>query len=93
MTKKSKDIVEPWLEPEDLAEWTEDQFRRAALCKNGKLVRPADGTLTKPGRPKLKNPKQQVTLRLDKIVLDTFKASGAGWQTRINEELRKALNL
>ena len=93
MTKKSKDIVEPWLEHEDHAEWTDDQFRRAALYKNGKLVRPADGTLTKPGRPKLKNPKQQVTLRLDKIVLETFKASGAGWQTRINEELRKALNL
>ncbi len=55
--------------------------------------RPADGTLTKPGRPKLANPKQQVTLRLDKVVLETFKASGAGWQTRINEALRKALKL
>lgn len=93
MKKKSKEIVEPWLDPEDLSEWTEDQFRRAAQYKMGKLVRAADGTLTKPGRPKLANPKQQVTLRLDKIVLETFKASGAGWQTRINEELRKALNL
>lgn len=93
MTKKSKEIIEPWLEREDLTEWTEDQFRRAAQYKNGKLVRPADGTLTKPGRPKLKNPKQQVTLRLDKVVLETFKASGAGWQTRINEALRKALKL
>tara|TARA_R110002020_G_scaffold12114_2_gene44803 strand:+ start:2485 stop:2766 length:282 start_codon:yes stop_codon:yes gene_type:complete len=93
MTKKSKDIVEPWLEPEDLAEWTEDQFRRAARYKKGELVRPADGTLTKPGRPKLKNPKQQVTLRLDKIVLEKFRATGAGWQTRINEELRKSLGL
>jgi len=93
MTKKSKDIVEPWLEPEDLAEWTEDQFRRAARYKKGELVRPADGTLTRPGRPKLKDPKQQVTLRLDKIVLEKFRATGAGWQTRINEELRKSLGL
>jgi len=93
MKKKSKEIVEPWLDPEDLSEWTEDQFRRAAIYENGKLIRPADGTLTKPGRPKLKNPKQQVTLRLDKIVLEKFKATGAGWQTRINEELRKALKL
>ena len=54
---------------DDLPEWTEDQFRRAALYKKGKLVRPADGTLTKPGRPKLKNPKQQVTLRLDQAVV------------------------
>ena len=93
MKKKSKEIVEPWLDPEDLSEWTEDQFRRAAVYENGKLVQPADGTLTKPGRPKLANPKQQVTLRLDKVVLETFKASGAGWQTRINEALRKALKL
>ncbi|MEH6662765.1 MAG: BrnA antitoxin family protein [Parasphingorhabdus sp.] len=41
----------------------------------------------------MQNPKQQVTLRLDKIVLETFKASGAGWQTRINKELRKPSNL
>lgn len=93
MTKNSKEIVEPWLEPEDLAEWTEDQFRRAALYKKGKLVRPADGTLTRPGRPKLKNPKQQVTLRLDQAVVERFRATGAGWQTRINDALRKSLGL
>ncbi|ATW03967.1 BrnA antitoxin family protein [Sphingorhabdus sp. YGSMI21] len=93
MTKKSKETVEPWLEPEDRTEWTDDQFDRAAIWDGSKLVRPADGTLTKPGRPKLANPKQQVTLRLDKIVLEKFRATGAGWQTRINEELRKALNL
>ncbi|NCN84237.1 MAG: BrnA antitoxin family protein [Sphingomonadales bacterium] len=78
---------------DDLPEWTEDQFRRAALYKKGKLVRPADGTLTKPGRPKLKNPKQQVTLRLDQAVVERFRATGAGWQTRINDALRKSLGL
>jgi len=41
----------------------------------------------------MQNPTQQVTFRLDKIVLETFKASGVGWQTRINEELPKASNL
>ena len=92
MTENKRHIAPDW-DDDDLPEWTEDQFRRAAIYENGKLVRPADGTLTKPGRPTLKNPKQQVTLRLDKIVLETFKASGAGWQTRINEALRKALNL
>ncbi len=90
---ENKRHTEPDWDDDDLPEWTEDQFRRAAIYENGKLVRPADGTLTKPGRPKLKNPKQQVTLRLDKIVLEKFKATGAGWQTRINEELRKALKL
>lgn len=43
------------------------------------------------GRPKLAAPKRQVTLRLDADVLDHFKANGSGWQTAINETLRKAM--
>ena len=34
--------------------------------------------------------KQQVTLRLDRDVLQRFRATGAGWQGRINEALKKA---
>ncbi|MBU6299133.1 MAG: BrnA antitoxin family protein [Alphaproteobacteria bacterium] len=34
--------------------------------------------------------KQQVTLRLDRDVLDRFRSTGPGWQGRINEALRKA---
>ena len=38
-----------------------------------------------------KNPaKEQVTLRLDRAVLEVFRADGAGWQGRINEALRRA---
>jgi uncharacterized protein (DUF4415 family) len=42
------------------------------------------------GRPKSLKPKQQVTLRLDRDVLDKFRATGEGWQSRINQVLRKA---
>ena len=35
--------------------------------------------------------KQQVTLRLDRDVLDGFRATGDGWQSRINAALRKAV--
>lgn len=34
--------------------------------------------------------KQQVTLRLDRDVVERFRATGAGWQGRINEALKKA---
>jgi len=34
--------------------------------------------------------KKQVTLRLDKDVVDRFRATGPGWQVRMNEALRKA---
>lgn len=42
------------------------------------------------GRPPKENPKAQVTLRLDTDVLEHFKASGPGWQTRINAVLKRA---
>ncbi len=34
--------------------------------------------------------KQQVTLRLDRDVVERFRATGRGWQGRINDVLRKA---
>ena len=93
MPKSLKTEDEPWIDPDDAPEWTEDMFRRAALWHGDKLIRPADGTLTKPGRPKSDNPKQQVTLRLDSAVMEGFRATGPGWQSRINAALRKALRL
>jgi uncharacterized protein (DUF4415 family) len=36
--------------------------------------------------------KEQVTLRLDPDVLERFRATGPGWQSRINDALRKAAN-
>jgi uncharacterized protein (DUF4415 family) len=45
------------------------------------------------GRPPSENPKKQVTLRLDADVVERFRASGKGWQRRINSALRKAAGL
>ncbi|MGR6431828.1 BrnA antitoxin family protein [Rhizobium sp. PAMB 3174] len=45
------------------------------------------------GRPPVDNPRKHVSLRLDADVLDHFKATGKGWQSRINEALRKAAGL
>ena len=39
-------------------------------------------------RPTPIEPKAQVTLRIDQDVLDYFKESGKGYQTRINDVLR-----
>ncbi len=95
--KKNKDVSEkkPWVDPDDAPPWTEDQFRRAAIWDGDKLIRHADGALTKPGpgRPKLANPKQRITLRVDSDVLDSFRATGAGWQSRMNEALRRAVKV
>ena len=45
------------------------------------------------GRPKAEITKKSVTLRLDPDVLEIFRASGKGWQGRMNTALRKAVGL
>jgi uncharacterized protein (DUF4415 family) len=81
-----------FIDPDDVdIEWTEEMFDRAAIWHGNVLIRPATGTITKAGRPPLENPKQQVTLRLDADVLAAFRATGKGWQSRINQALREAL--
>jgi uncharacterized protein (DUF4415 family) len=45
------------------------------------------------GRPKAETAKISTALRLDPDVLAAFKKEGAGWQSRINATLRKAVGL
>jgi uncharacterized protein (DUF4415 family) len=40
------------------------------------------------GRPRVPNPKRQVTLRLDGEVVDGMRALGDGWQVRVNAVLK-----
>ncbi len=42
------------------------------------------------GRPKSANPKMPISIRLDQDVIAKFKATGPGWQSLINEVLRKS---
>jgi len=44
----------------------------------------------KGGRPRGSS-KEQVTLRLDAEILAKFRAGGPGWQSRINEALRRSV--
>jgi uncharacterized protein (DUF4415 family) len=43
------------------------------------------------GRPRAPAPKHLVSLRLDPEVVERFRATGPGWQSRINEVLRQHL--
>lgn len=40
------------------------------------------------GRPAGSGTKEQVAIRFDRDVLDTFRKAGPGWQTRMNDALR-----
>jgi uncharacterized protein (DUF4415 family) len=43
------------------------------------------------GRPKVETPKVFTTIRLDADLVETFKGTGKGWQTRVNAALRQFL--
>ena len=45
------------------------------------------------GRPKAEQTKMPVTIRLDPDIVDHYKATGKGWQSRMNDDLRKAAGL
>ena len=44
--------------------------------------------LARIGRPRIATPKVPTTIRFDADVLAALKASGKGWQTRVNEAMR-----
>jgi len=71
-------------DPND-AEATRAFFERAGLIRGGKVLRRG-----KRG-PQKAPTKKLVSLRLSPEVVDHFKASGPGWQTRIDETLVKAI--
>lgn len=45
----------------------------------------------KRGRPPLPETKEKVSLRLDRDLVEHFRAKGGGWQTRLNDTLREVV--
>jgi uncharacterized protein (DUF4415 family) len=88
-----KAIKEPVFD-RDNPEWTEVDFAKATRHPRGIPLKDlAAQILRARGRPKLDRPKEAIKLRLDADVLDAYRKTGDGWQTRINADLRKARKL
>jgi uncharacterized protein (DUF4415 family) len=88
----AKPKFDPELHDEN-PEWTDQDFAKA---KPAQEVLPSEVIAqfkNKGGRPRIENPKQAVKLRIDADVLAKFRASGPGWQTRINGILRAAVSV
>jgi uncharacterized protein (DUF4415 family) len=85
MAAKDEGSKGAWIDPDDAPELTEEWFRTADLYEGNRLIRR--------GRPPKAAPKEAVNIRLDPDVLAHFRATGPGWQSRINEALRKAAGL
>lgn len=74
---------------DDVPEWTEQDFRRARpLSDFPKLLEALENARARGQRGPQKAPtKRRVGLRLDPEIVEHFRATGPGWQTRINDVL------
>jgi uncharacterized protein (DUF4415 family) len=73
----------------DTPEFTEEEMAKA---KPFTEIFPELAASAKRTRGKQRAPtKQLISLRLDRAVIDAFKAAGPGWQRRINEALKSAV--
>ncbi len=84
MNKKLK----PELIDEDNPEWTDDMFKHSVRFDS--LPEALQSKLR--GRPKAAVTKERITIRLSPDVLERFRASGDGWQTRVDAALKDWLN-
>ena len=81
-------------EPDDFLDDEVPEMTDAQLAE----VRPAREVMTPEefasvtgrGRPRAAKPKVPVTIRLDQDVVEAFKATGKGWQTKINATLKRS---
>jgi len=86
---------EAWVDQDDAPELTDEDFARGTWMIGDRVVSRNEAQAAikeKPGRGRpLVNgvPKSVVTIRLDDDVLAQLRATGKGWQTRLNEHLRK----
>jgi uncharacterized protein (DUF4415 family) len=67
---------------DDAPEMTEEWFAQADHYRDGKLI--------SRGRPLGSGSRELISLRLDKDVLAVFRATGPGWQSRINDTLKRS---
>jgi uncharacterized protein (DUF4415 family) len=80
LKKVDAHVIKPH-EYDDAPELTDAQIADAAVTIG----------IRRPGRPKSETRKAAISLRVDADVLDAFKSTGEGWQTRMNGILRAAI--
>ncbi|SFJ53326.1 Uncharacterized conserved protein, DUF4415 family [Phyllobacterium sp. CL33Tsu] len=84
-TQEDWDAVDsPPLTTEEIAQ--AKPFREALP----ELATEMDREIARRGRPKAELTKMPVTIRLDADVIAKFKATGKGWQSKINDVLKRA---
>jgi len=82
MSENKSGLQDAWVDPDDAPELDSsffevaDEFRGATLIRSGR------------GRPPALETKQRISIRLSPDVLKEFRATGPGWQGRIDKALK-----
>jgi uncharacterized protein (DUF4415 family) len=77
MSANKKSMNPVWVDPDDAPDLSSPEW-----VEKFAAVKPSRG------RPRLQSPKKAVSIRLSQEVLDQFRATGDGWQTRIDLALK-----
>jgi uncharacterized protein (DUF4415 family) len=96
MDVKFSDTSPSWVDPDDAPELTDEFFDRAVFRIGEREVTAEKGKAAmteavRRDRPRSETPKQLLSIRYDADVIAAFKATGRGWQTRMNDALREWL--
>lgn len=80
-----------WVDADDAPEITSELLSAGTKMVGDRAVSKSEFESavkkTRAGRPPLKNPKLLVSIRYDAKIIEFFKATGKGWQSRVNEVL------
>ena len=76
LAKVAAHVIQPD-EYDELPELTDDMLKR--------------GKVNRGGRPRSENPKRLISIRLPEDVIQKWRSTGPGWQTRMAEKLARVV--
>lgn len=93
MKEKLPNTAQPWVDPDDAPELTDEFFEKGVWKISDRVVPRREGEVAmrkavRQGRPPAERTKLLLTVRYDEDIVTAFKATGRGWQTRMNSALR-----
>jgi len=93
MNVKSNATRGTWIDPDDAPELTDDFFENATPMIGDRVVTKKEFAMAaeeaiRNSKPTRITPQQSLTMLVDADIVAVFKATGDGWQARMNEALR-----
>lgn len=87
MNENGEKSANTWIDPDDAPELDAEWAKNAYLYEGDKMLRRGRGRPPLPDSAK----KVPIKVRYDQDIIEAFRATGPGWQTRMNQALRQFL--